>query len=177
MFNTHDLIFRKVREEDLCDLLSLKEDSWLYTHHISFLNLADQKSFFDNLQSNVTQPKNLLLIACVGNKSIGMFFIANIDYVSRTADVGWAIFAPYRGQKYGLKLVMAGTNICFQILNLRRLSCEILYDNVASLKCAAHAGYVHEGVKRESVHKLGKYVDSIVLGVLIEEFKCTPISP
>jgi RimJ/RimL family protein N-acetyltransferase len=172
MFQVDDLIFRKVFSEDLNDLLSLKQESWLQTHHVSFLNETDQQNFFQRLQSSTTQPKNILLIACAPDNAqpIGMFYVANIDYLNRTADVGWALYAKYRGKQLGKKLVCGGTNICFQILNLKRLNCEILCDNHPSMKCAKHSLYVQEGIKRESVFKLGKYLDSIVFGVLVEDF-------
>lgn len=42
--------------------------------------------------------------------------------------------------------------------------------NIASQKCAEAAGFQHEGLKRESVAKLGKYLNSGVYGVLERDF-------
>jgi hypothetical protein len=178
MFLTNELMFRKLEESDLADLLCLKNESWLKTHQVSFLNMEDQKEFFLSFKSNVNQPKKLLLIACKDSKQpIGLFSISNIDYMNRSADVGWALYPAFRGKKFGHKLVSGGTNICFRVLNLRKLTCEILPSNVPSLKCAQSTGYVEEGLKKESVFKLGKYIDSIVMGCLSSDFPDQPIAP
>lgn len=171
MFQTQDLIFRKVNQYDLDDLLRFKKDSWAFTHHVSFLNECDQQKFFQSNQGDVTQPNNVIFVACESNfDPIGIFWVKNIDYISRSADASWGLYSPFRGKKLGYKLVKGGSNICFQVLNLRRISCEILSNNIASMKCAVSAGFVQEGTKRESVFKQGKYVDSMVFGLLSEEF-------
>lgn len=175
MFKTHSLQFRKADESDLQSLLGLKVDSWMNTHHVSFLNMHDQKNFFESLEDNTQQPKKLLLIAQSNSdeqySNAGMFYISNIDYFNRSADVSWGLYSAFRNKNIGKYLVMGGTNICFQILNLNRLNCEILETNFPSIKCAEYSNYVEEGVKRESVFKNGSYINSLIYGVIREDFK------
>jgi RimJ/RimL family protein N-acetyltransferase len=177
MFQIEDgLVFRKVCDSDLQDLFVLKQESWDMTHNVSFLNIHDQQQFLQKFQSNITQPKDLLLIACLNSfVPIGMFFVTGIDYVSRSADIAWGIYKKHRGVGYGKNLAVGGTSICFNILNLNRLNCEILSNNQKSLKCALHAGYTIEGTKRQAVFKQGKYLDSQVLGILRSDFDPKPI--
>lgn len=63
MFKHNGLTFRKLRREDLKLLQSLKEESWFATHTVAFVNDEDQNRWFDSLDKNVGNPRNLMLIA------------------------------------------------------------------------------------------------------------------
>jgi len=172
MFQHGDIILRKLQRDDLPTLLELKSESWETTHHVTIANLEDQERWFDSLDKNVHTPRNLMLIACCPKivKPFGVYKISDIDWVSRNCFAAWDVFKEFRGMKLGKPLVAAGTAFCFEVLNLWRVGCEILETNIASQKCAESAGFRLEGTKRESVVKLGKYINSGVYGVLEREF-------
>lgn len=174
MYSHGNITLRKLDASNLYHLVDLKEESWLTTHQASILNQQDQKRWFENLDNNVNVPKNLVLEAhWVSNNQdnvFGIFKVFNIDYISRTADTGWDVFRDFRGRGAGKQLVAAGVAFCFDVLALRRLNAEILVGNEASFKCAKAAGFVQEGVKRQAVHKLGAFIDSMVFGALISEW-------
>lgn len=175
MYTFQDIKLSKLEKSHLWALKELKEESWMTTHQVSMVNYDNQCLWYDALvRDNVNCPRNLVLQAERLQKSpndhhgwtFGIFKILNIDYVNRTADVGWDVFLKFRGQGLGKVLVAAGTSFCFDILSLRRLNAEILVGNEKSVKCAVPAGFVQEGVRRQAVHKLGSYVDSVVYGLL-----------
>jgi len=171
MFKHNGLNLTKLQREDLSLLLDLKSESWETTHHITIATMEDQVRWFESLDKDVHSPCSLVLMACdKENSKIGIFKISSVDWVNRTADVAWDIFKPHRGNGFGKSLVAAGSTFCFQILNLWRLNCEILETNTVSQKCAFSAGFEKEGVKKESVIKLGSYVDSGIYGLLAENF-------
>lgn len=171
MFQYNEYRLRKVSEDDLKQLLDLKNESWFDTHQVSILNREDQDRWFKSLDSHPHSPRNLVLIfEYKDHQNIGVFKFSNIDWVNRTADVAWDIFSAFRRQGHGKSLVKAGCAFGFQILNLRRLNAEILETNIPSMKCAQEAGFIREGTKREAVHKMGKYIDSHMFGLLVSQF-------
>ena len=161
---------KKVTSSDLQNLLDLKNESWQSTHRTMIANIEDQISWFEKRSKDIHQPKQLMLIAWKTELPIGLFSISNIDYVSRTADVSWSVYATYRKHGFGKILVNSGCNFCFNVLGLRRISCEILEYNEASKKCAIHSGFVFEGTKRQSIFKDGVRLDSNLYGLLDTEF-------
>jgi diamine N-acetyltransferase len=173
MFEYDGIWIRKVDSGDLAMLLNLKQETWPFNHRTVFLNSEDQNNWFKSLQDSTTQPKKIALIACniELNESIGVFLVSNIDYISQTADVSWALYAEFRKKGFGKRIIKAGLKFCFDVLNMRRLNCEILSNNEASKKCASAVGFVQEGTKRESIFKMGNYIDSLVYGILCEEIK------
>jgi RimJ/RimL family protein N-acetyltransferase len=171
--NKVELNLKKVTAQDLTDLLNVKNESWKATHRTMIANIEDQISWLEKRSKDIHQPKQLMLIAHKAEASIGLFSISNIDYISRTADVSWSIYVIYRNHGFGRILVNCGCYFCFNVLGLRRISCEILENNEASKKCAIHSGFVHEGTKRQSIFKDGVRLNSDFYGLFDTEFtKC-----
>lgn len=169
LYYHNDISFNKLSREDLPLLLDLKQESWPNTHRVSILNMDDQDKWYESLcGQSVYFPSSLILIAIasVSNKKVGVFKILNICWQNRRADVGWDVFKDYRNKGYGKKLVKAGVNFCFEILNLHRLRADILDGNEASQKCAEYAGFKCEGCEKEAVWKKDRYIDSYIYGII-----------
>lgn len=172
MFEFDGLNLKKICRDDLDDLLVLKNETWKSTNRTTIATMEDQVRWFESLDQDVHCPRNLVLIArdCMRTK-IGIFKIFGVDWVHRSAEVGWDVFKQHRGKGCGKYLVKAGSAFCFRILNLWRLNCEILEPNIASQKCAVFAGFQKEGIKRLSVFKDGQYFDSEIYGFLEADFR------
>lgn len=171
MYKSCDLYFYKTEEEDIKQFKELKDDSWMMTHRKTIINSVDQQNWFDNMENNPNSPHNLILSVRKKGRLCGCYKILSVDYISRSANVGWDLIYSFRGKGLGKDIVAGGANFCFDILNLRRLNAEILSTNVPSQKCAKAANFVHEGTKREAVHKPNGFVDSQFWGLLISERK------
>lgn len=163
------IILKKISIEDLELLQYLKNESWFGTHNIVFVNSTDQQKWFSNLDSH----KNMFLIAIDSNSGsrIGVYKIQNIDWINRRYDSAHDVFEHERGKGYGKLVLEAGVDFGFEVLNMHRINTEVLENNMASLKNALYVGYVKEGIKRKEIHKCGQYLDSIVLGILKEEWR------
>jgi RimJ/RimL family protein N-acetyltransferase len=184
---------RKLERGDVPLLTALKSETWRRTHRSTIVNADDQNRWFDSMQTDVNQPDKLFLafVQRKGDRDVAGFFkLANVDYISRCADVGWDLVPDYRGKGLGKVLVGGGASFCFNFLNLRRLTAEILINNEASQKCAQASGFVVEGLKREAVYERkaydkknltpasgGHYIDSQVWGLLRSEWRIGDSNP
>jgi ribosomal-protein-alanine N-acetyltransferase len=166
MFN-FNLELRKAHRNDLKNLMLAKQESNDMHHSLSIINEQDQIKWFESLDQNVNQPRNLVLIGMDKDNDIGSFRLSNINYIDRTADIACDIYKQYRGNGYGTRLIASGISFSKQILNLRKLSCEILENNIASRKMCEKNGFVQEGIRKEQIHKRGLYIDSIMYGLII----------
>jgi RimJ/RimL family protein N-acetyltransferase len=170
--------FRRVGKEDLEDLAALKNESWYGTHRLSLVSESSQARWLEVLDAeDVHTPRNLVLAAVrifpapttatkAGVQTFGVFKILNLDWQSRRAEVGWDVYKPFRNRGLGKKLVKAGEDFCFEVLNLHRLDAQILQTNEASRKCAEAAGFAKEGQQKEAILRQGKWVDNILYGIL-----------
>jgi RimJ/RimL family protein N-acetyltransferase len=168
MYNhKNGVTLKKLDQDDLTLLLTLKEESWFGTHHLTIANNKDQIKWFESIG-----PNSLYLIASTyKEEKIGLFKIDNIDWISRSCDVGHDVFKEYRGKKYGYKVIEAGVDFCFELLNLHRQDTEVLENNLASMKTLKYAGFQQEGIRKKAVFKCGKYLDSITMGILKENWE------
>ncbi len=55
--------------------------------------------------------------------------------------------------------------------SLHRLQVDTLADNTAMWRSAERNGFVREGVLRSSAWVLGEFVDEVLLGLLVEDWK------
>jgi RimJ/RimL family protein N-acetyltransferase len=162
------IILKKIEKEDLTILKDLKNESWFGTHNIVFVNDHDQESWFNNLDSN----KSIFLIAIdsQSNDRVGLYKVQNIDWVNRKYDNAHDVFENHRGKGYSTKVLEAGIDFGFEVLNMNRIDTEVLENNMASMKSAIRVGFIKEGIKRKTIHKCGQYLDSIFLGILREDW-------
>ena len=175
--------FRKLGRSDLDYLLMLKDSSWGTTHKTAIINKEDQNKWFDALPASslylicehrVGVFKNDYYICNVSFPSkVGLLTLSNIDQIARTASIGGNIDPEWRGTPWVKWAWEAGTDFAFEMLNLNRLDAEVVEYNFAALKLDLDIGYRIEGKRRQAVHKCGKYYDSVMLGLLREEWKQT----
>ena len=158
---------RKLEFEDLNCLLDLKRESWWGTHKTLIVNKDDQEKWFRNIGKD-----ELYLIAEKDSKVIGIAVYTCIDYISRKLSISGSIIKKHRAAEIVIPAFSAGLDFAFEILNMRRVEAEVLESNLASLKLELdHLGFTIEGRKRSAVYKSGVYYDSLVLGLLRNEWE------
>ena len=168
---------RKIEKSDLPCLLKLKQESWWGTHKTPIISSDDQEYWYDNI------PDDQLFM--VGFKSdtcqeagetnptrdvIGVGAYTNIDFLNRKLHISGSLIK--KSRTFSSKAFCAGLDFAFEILNMRRVEAEVVEYHVAAQKIEVGIlGFSIEGRKRESVYKCGKYYDSLVLGLLREDWK------
>ena len=105
------------------------------------------------------------------NKLIGGTGLFNIDWTSRSAEVGISIYNPeYWGKGYGVESLNLILGFAFRDLNLNRVGLEVFDFNKRAHKCYLKAGFKEMGRRRKARFIDGKYHDSIVMDILREEW-------
>lgn len=170
MYNHKEGIsLRKVERDDLFELFALKQESWWGTHKVLISNSEDQQRWFnciptDQLFMIAYQPKD--------NRTVGVAVYSDIDWVSRSLNISGSIMKEFRNPTSVKAAFSAGLDFAFEMLNMRRVGAEVLEFNRPSQKLEIdHLGFTVEGRKRKAVYRCGEYYDSIVLGLLREEWR------
>ncbi|MER6778651.1 MULTISPECIES: GNAT family protein [unclassified Streptomyces] len=109
-----------------------------------------------------------------GGTLIGTANLWGIDNHNRTAHIGLGLLPSARGKGYGTDVVAALCHYGFVVRGMRRLQIETLADNHAMLRSAERNGFVREGVLRSSAWVLGEFMDEVLLGLLVEDWKREP---
>jgi RimJ/RimL family protein N-acetyltransferase len=166
MYNhKNGVLLRKVQKSDLKDLLALKKESWWGTHSTLVLNDDDQEKWYNSIPSN-----QLFLIGEV-NSPIGVAVYTDIDFINRNLKISGSMYKEFRNE-LSYQGFCAGLDFAFEILNMHRIEAEVLEYHVAAQKLEVNLlGMKIEGRRRKAVYKCGKYYDSIILGLLRNEWE------
>ena len=102
---------------------------------------------------------------------VGTATLWGIDDHNRSAHIGLGLLPSSRGKGYGTDVVAVLCHYGFVVRGLQRLQIETLSDNAAMLRAAERNGFVREGVLRSSSWVMGEFLDSVLLGLLAQEWK------
>ncbi|WP_445525317.1 GNAT family N-acetyltransferase [Streptomyces cyslabdanicus] len=106
-----------------------------------------------------------------GGTLVGSALLWNIDDHNRSAHIGLGLLPSCRGKGYGTDVVAALCHYAFVVRGLHRLQIETLSDNAAMLRSAERNGFVREGVLRSAAWVMGEFLDDVVLGLLVQDWK------
>ncbi|MBB4701284.1 RimJ/RimL family protein N-acetyltransferase [Sphaerisporangium siamense] len=109
-----------------------------------------------------------------GGTLVGVATLWGIDDHNRSAHIGLGLLPSARGKGYGTDVVAVLCHYGFVVRGLWRLQAETLSDNVAMLRSAERNGFVREGVLRSSAWVMGEFLDLVLLGLLVQDWKPDP---
>ena len=109
-----------------------------------------------------------------GGALAGTATLWNIDNHNRSAHIGLGLLPSCRGKGYGTDVVAVLCHYGFVVRGLQRLQIETLSDNAAMLRSAERNGFVREGVLRSSAWVMGEFLDEVLLGLLVQDWKPGP---
>jgi RimJ/RimL family protein N-acetyltransferase len=103
---------------------------------------------------------------------IGSIGLHRINWIHRRATSGTLIGKKELwGQGYGTEAKQLLLRYAFLTLNLHRVGTSVFATNPRSLACQKKCGYIEEGRLRSADYQDGQWVDSILLGVLKDEWR------
>jgi RimJ/RimL family protein N-acetyltransferase len=111
------------------------------------------------------------IVSLDGDALLGAANLWGIDKHSRTAHLGMGLLPSARGKGYATDVVAVLCHYGFVAHGLHRLQLETLADNVPMQRAAERNGFVREGVLRGSAWVMGEFLDEVIFGLLVDEWK------
>lgn len=148
------------------------------TRGSELLSEEDQRKWLIKIESDPTiqmfglqlqqdsKVKGLLLKP----KIIGTAGLTSINTIHRSAEWSLLIGPPYQGMGYAKPSLKLLLDYGFLNLGLNRIWGEIFETNEKSIKLANYFGFKEEGRARQSYYKDGKFIDSIMVGLLRDDY-------
>jgi ribosomal-protein-alanine N-acetyltransferase len=104
-------------------------------------------------------------------RPIGAINYNRLDIEHRCTDIDVMIGEPgYRDRGYGTDAIRAFLGFLFETIGLHRVWLGTLDDNARARHVYEQIGFVQEGVMRESDIVDGRWVDSVIYGILEGEY-------
>lgn len=130
-------------------------------------NLEQERDFFENV---VSSDENVNLAISVDGEITGIISLNEDDKEDRVAEIGLWINPDYHGNGYGTEAAELITDYGFNELNYHKIFAKAYETNEASKRIWEKLGFEREGVLRSHVFRRGSFEDTMIYGVLEEEW-------
>jgi ribosomal-protein-serine acetyltransferase len=93
------------------------------------------------------------------------------DHQLQKAEIGYWLGETYRGKGIAVNSCKALISFCFESLKLNKLEIRFVLQNEQSAQIPIRLGFSKEGILRHSAKLHGQYVDTVVMGMLKQDWK------
>lgn len=129
-------------------------------------------AWFDQYLSTRNNSVRCAIIDEEMDKLVGCVYLLNIDRINLSAEFHIMIGnVADRGKGAGTYAINKMIHHAFDDLNLRRLTLEVLENNIDAIRLYTKVGFIQEGIKCEAVYKNGAYYNEIIMGLLRKDYK------
>lgn len=104
-------------------------------------------------------------------KPMGCCGLHAINWIARSAEFGILIGDVDEQQRgFGREVSRRMLAYAFSDLNLNRVYLRVNATHAVGIKCYENAGFIREGVTRQSFFREGRYEDTVIMGALAGEW-------
>lgn len=137
-------------------------------------SIAEEKYIESTAQSSDTD-KSFAIETIAEQKYIGGVAFHAINWLNRSAGLGITIGdKSYWGRGYGTDAMRVMMRLGFDKMNLHRLWLHVYEYNRRAIASYEKCGFKREGVLRKERFYRGSYYDTVVMGMLDDEFRALP---
>jgi len=120
-----------------------------------------QKNWLNNV---IEKGKAIQYIILFNNLPIGSVYIRELDYVNKKGEFGIYIGeSDYIGKGLSLLATKEILKIAFETLKLHRVYLRVFPDNIPAIKTYEKAGFIKEGILRDTVCVNGEFKDMVLM--------------
>jgi UDP-4-amino-4,6-dideoxy-N-acetyl-beta-L-altrosamine N-acetyltransferase len=174
MLETKRIRLRLIERKDLEEIIKWRATQEAYEVFFTYtpLNIDLQTRWYEKQLTDSSQ-ENFIIEHKESNLPIGMIGLYDINFKTGHAEWGRVIIGAPQMLKhgYGREAIELVVKYAFDHLNLRRLACTALANNIAVVRLYERLGFRQEGILREYIYKDGRYIDVILFAMLHDEYK------
>ena len=134
-------------------------------------------SFLDALLSGSKPGVHLVIADIMTGDYLGQCDLMNVTDYSRKAELAIVLGPEHQGKGYGGEAIELLLELAFCHLNLNRVHLRVSSQNARALACYERAGFAREGVLRQDSFSGGEYRDTVIMGILRDEWLRTHKRP
>jgi RimJ/RimL family protein N-acetyltransferase len=174
----YKIFFRAFKLDDakfINDLRNIEGMESLTAGNMKFVSPDRERKWVEDIIYSDFMDRFYLAICEKGSdKMIGYLSVDDIDHYNKSCSwSGVKIHPEYQGKKYASEAAKMVQYIVFMEMNMERLSCLVLEDNIASRRLVERAGYKKDGIFRNSIFKNGRYNSQLIYSILKDEYLAT----
>ncbi len=134
--------------------------------------LQKQLDFYRSGIANSSTKIQLGIVPNGMDTIVGVVSLSNIDFLNRKAEFGIMIGDnAARGKGYGTEACLLIVKHGFERLSLNKIYLGVHAEHTAAIRSYEKVGFVQEGRLRQEMLTNGRYVDTVVMSILAEDFR------
>ena len=165
------IYLREILKEDIDETYNLCSDSEVLKYNGYQYDRLSKKYIVEHLKYlNIPSKRNYVIINKQGS-IVGVIIYSEDMYMRSVYNISITIGKRYWRKGYGSDAINAILKYLFFKRKAHKIELEVVRENEAAVLCYKKCGFVEEGIIRKKYYYKGKYLDTIVMGLLKEEFK------
>lgn len=170
MIYGENIYLRQPVREDIEELYDICSDKDVLKYNGLSTGVMS-KEYINSQFHHFTKPnKKELVIVTRTSDLIGYVYYKENSYTRDVYSIGITIGKKYWNRGYGLDSIRTLCSYLFNNKQAHKIELEVVSENKRAIKCYRKCGFKDEGVRRSKYYYNGKYIDTIVMGLLEEEF-------
>lgn len=163
-----DSIMKWINDEEVTDFLA----GGMLTYPVSSIT---EEKFIEMAANSSDTEKHFVIETIAESKYLGGTSFHAINWLNRSAGLGITIGdKSCWGRGYGTDAMRTMMRLGFDKMNLHRLWLHVHEYNPRAIASYDKLGFKREGVLRKERFLRGRYYDTIVMGILEDEYRAMP---
>lgn len=160
--------FRAIEEEDLEFIRDLRNEDNLRKSCREYrsLNMINQRKWLERISLDDT---NIMFMVIADGKPVGVCGLTHINWKDRHTEISH--FVENGIECISIEIIRFLKKRCFDEYNLNRLWREIYSFSKSDIELLTKCGFRKEGVMRDTTFWNGKYHDSVIMSILVQEYR------
>ena len=168
MDTTTTLTFRKYSEDYFPYIAKWNSDDRI-SRSIGFEKIPTETETHMFVVSCANDRNSIFSVIELMEKPVGYFLLSNINNKHNTAELHVVIGE--NSNFLGVQVIDKILDVCFNVLDLHRVTTYVLSDNPKLINTAKKYGWTEEGIMKGMILMNGERLDYHVFRMLKEEFK------
>lgn len=118
----------------------------------------------------IPSKRDYVIINNKGN-IVGTISYLQDHYAGGVYSIGITIGREYWRQGFGEDSVRTLINYLFTKKKAHKIELEVVKENIAAVECYNKIGFIQEGIRRRKYYYQGTYLDTVLMGLVKEEYR------
>lgn len=165
------IYLREILKEDIDATYKLCSDSEVLKYNGGQYAVLSKKYINEHLKYlNMPSKKNYVIVDKQVN-IVGVIMYFEDKYARDIYSISITIGKKYWRRGYGSDAIHAILGYLFGERKAHKVELEVVRENKAAILCYKKCGFIEEGIRRSKYYYKEKYLDTVVMGILKEEYR------
>lgn len=134
-------------------------------------SVEDTKEFIQSCLKNYAENQGITASILFNGVIVGVVSYNHMDWTNKIAYIGYWLGEEYQGNGIMVRVVWVLTDYAFHHMGLNKVEIRAAEENEKSRVIPEKLGFVNEGCVRQAEWLYDHYVDHVVYGMLVEDWK------